>query len=647
MTPDTPDRIGPYRIDRILGRGAMSTVFQAENHATGQMAAVKLLRTEILADSERHATIERFRREADLCRRLDHPNVVRVFDVGEAGGNPYLAMEMLGQQSLADLLRGPRLAPARAVRLVLDLLGALSYVHAHDIVHRDIKPANVVVDEGDRLTLVDFGIAHVGGSDITRIGDMLGSPAYMSPEQLAGNVIDARADLFAVGIVLYALVTRQRPFSGTVANVMQAILHESPVAPSQIDAALPAALDRIVARALAKAPDARYQSAAEFATALRDLLPDLSDAIETQVAPSPPGREGDTDAGLAPARVPAALQQAHAQVTAGRLEERLVSGLERAEAGWEAWDADARRGLAELVEQWPDDLRALSSAIVGTAPFPNMQQRGRGDWMLLVRLAAASLRLLHRMGHTALARSHHRQLSDELSEPFIVHVDTVGMMLARDENPDLMRLSMGLLRLDVLEMALEALSATAELRLARKTRTLVAIQAMRKVNETVAACTRTGDMMARFDMALMMGEVEALISIAGRLTEDSGVAAGRQLTATAQGVITDFIAGAAELSAMTVAELGAMDATGGGRAYGAKLRQLQTLYLFATRLPGEQHRALMVRFAAGMHDQIEGLARSLMSTKGSEDALSAIYDMAAELGWQGLAAEILMHLKAG
>ena len=639
-----PGQVGPYRLGAVLGRGATSIVYQARNeHGRPEDVALKLLQLDSLAENERDWALARFEREADLCRRMDHPNVVRVHDAGRHGIQPFLTMDLLDGIALSEVLRGPRLPPRRGVHITLQLLDALAHAHALGIVHRDVKPANIILGAQDRLTLVDFGIAHGQGSDLTLVGDMLGTPAWMAPEQISGAPVDHRADLFAAGIVLYALLTRQRAFTGTVAGVMQAILHR-PVPPvTQHDPLLPAALDRTLERALAKSPSARFPAAAEFAAALRAVLPSLPETAAPGAAPEPEAAApSGRDHTLRPMLGPR-LARAHADAGRGLLTESEILWLERSAGDWTGANPALRQSLDPLMADWPASIVRLAETIVATAPVPEAQGPPRTDWLLLVRLAAVSLELLGRMGAADLAGAHRAQLAEDLSETFLAHLDRVGQTLARSETPDLDRLSMGLFRLDVLELGLEALGVDHEVRLAQKVRAMVAIQAMRRVNEAVIACTRQRDRIARFDVALIMAELEALISIAGRLTDPAGPPLGRHLSGIAAEVMASFIAGAGDLARLTANELRTPGATSDLRVFAAKLRQLGALHRFARGLPGQQHRAAVRRLADTMHAEVATLARGLMEGAADEPALSAIHDLAEGLGWHGLCAEIIRH----
>jgi hypothetical protein len=236
--------------------------------------ALKCLREELLVPAERDATLARFRQEAALGERLAHPGIVRLFEQGEQDRLPYIAMEHVAGESLDALIRraGPLPLPVLCP-IVIDILGALAHAHACSVVHRDVKPANILMrSAGSDPVLTDFGIARIGRSDLTQAGDLLGSPAFMAPEQIRGGGVDHRADLFAAGVVLYLAATGRLPFDGSIAEVMYQICYGEPAPPSRLDPAL-APLDQIVAKALAKDPRDRYASAAAYMEALESVRP--------------------------------------------------------------------------------------------------------------------------------------------------------------------------------------------------------------------------------------------------------------------------------------------------------------------------------------------------------------------------------------
>ena len=266
--------LGRYRILGELGRGAMGVVYRAVDPMIEREVALKTLHAELPPDAAGEVRV-RFLREARSAGRLSHPNIVTIFDVGEEGGAAYIAMELLEGPSLHQMLRERQRIPFHtAADIIAQVADALHHAHQHSIVHRDVKPANVVVSPAGRAKLTDFGVAYVPASDVTQHGSALGSPRYMAPEQVLGQPIDARADVFSLGVVLYELLTRRTPFEWpgdtTVFALMQRIAGEPHPPLRQIDAAIPAGFDRIMDRALAKRPQDRYQSAAEFAGDVRN-----------------------------------------------------------------------------------------------------------------------------------------------------------------------------------------------------------------------------------------------------------------------------------------------------------------------------------------------------------------------------------------
>jgi serine/threonine-protein kinase len=254
---------GRYRIERKLGAGGMADVYLAEDQELGRRVAIKIL-------NGRHANddqfIERFRREAKNAAALNHPNIVSIYDRGNAEDTYYIAMEFLDGRTLKELIIGRGAAPINvAIEYARQILSALRFAHRHGIVHRDIKPHNVLVDGEGRVKVTDFGIARAGTSQMTETGSIVGTAHYLSPEQAKGGEVDPRSDLYSLGIVLYELLTGKTPFDGeTPVEIAMKHLSTPPKPPSQLRPDIPRELDMVVMRALAKNPDERYQSADEM-----------------------------------------------------------------------------------------------------------------------------------------------------------------------------------------------------------------------------------------------------------------------------------------------------------------------------------------------------------------------------------------------
>ena len=264
-----PATIGKYQIRRELGTGAMGVVYEAFDPVIERRVAIKTIGTQYLADSASGAS-DRFKREAQASGRLQHPGIVAVYEYGEDEKMAYIVMEFLEGLTLRQLLRDkgrPDLIDTYG--LTRQLLMALDYSHKQGVVHRDIKPANLMVSNGRRLKVTDFGIARVQNSSMTQTGSMMGTPTHMAPEQLMGGQVDGRADLWSAGVILYELLTGRSPFSAdSPIAVMHHVLQAEPALPSSLDPAIAPAFDAVVARALAKRPDDRFQHAAEFSAAL-------------------------------------------------------------------------------------------------------------------------------------------------------------------------------------------------------------------------------------------------------------------------------------------------------------------------------------------------------------------------------------------
>lgn len=274
---------GRYRILRKLGAGGMAAVYLAEDDELGRRVAIKILNDRYSTDD---AFVERFRREAKSAAGLSHPNIVSVYDRGEAEGTYYIAMEVIEGRSLKETIKTQgRLRPAQAIAYARQILAALRFAHRNGIIHRDIKPHNILVGAEERLKVTDFGIARAGASQMTEAGSIMGTAQYLSPEQARGAPVTAASDLYSVGIVLYEMLTGNVPFTGdTPVEIALKHLNEQPHPPSAVAPGIPADLDRVVLRALAKHPSDRYQSAEEFDSDLARIEAGLPVARETAEA---------------------------------------------------------------------------------------------------------------------------------------------------------------------------------------------------------------------------------------------------------------------------------------------------------------------------------------------------------------------------
>ena len=269
-------QLGRYRILDELGRGAMGIVYKAEDPILDRPLAIKTIF--IPVDEEDRKEYEaRFNQEARAAGRLAHPGIVTIYDVGREGEMVYMAMEMLEGIDLATRSQQQRFSVAETLEIAAQIADALAFAHDRGVVHRDIKPPNIMILDKDRVKLMDFGIARIRQSDLkTQTGIMLGTPRYMSPEQVSGRPTDHRSDIFSLGTVLYEMLTGSKLYAGgDPSEVMYNVVNLQPVPPSYINRQVPPMLDLVVAKALQKDADARYQDAHQFADDLRACLTEL------------------------------------------------------------------------------------------------------------------------------------------------------------------------------------------------------------------------------------------------------------------------------------------------------------------------------------------------------------------------------------
>src|SRR5947208_4443076 len=293
-----PQTLGRYQLERVLGKGAMGIVYEALDPKLHRKVAIKTILISQLDEETAKDFSMRFVREAHAVARLNHPNIVQVYDFGEEGDIAYLVMEFIrGDELKSSLTTGRQFDRKECVRIMCELLDALDFAHEAGVVHRDIKPANVMLDGQGRTKLTDFGVARVTDADRThaertQAGTMVGTPAYMSPEQIQGQRIDRRTDIFSAGIILYQFLTGQKPFTGEGAwTVAKKIVQDDPPMPSSINVALSPEFDRVVAKALAKNPDQRFATAREFSQALKRAAegkPAIPEVEATLVVPREP-----------------------------------------------------------------------------------------------------------------------------------------------------------------------------------------------------------------------------------------------------------------------------------------------------------------------------------------------------------------------
>ncbi len=265
---NTSSQIGKYQIQGVLGQGGMGTVYRGFDPAIQRPVAIKTIVKSALDPADLQYAITRFRHEAQAVGRLTHPRIAAIYDYGEDTDLSYIVMELVNGQSLFHHIQSEARFELKEVgEIIRQLLDGLGYAHELGVVHRDIKPSNILINNDGRLKLTDFGIARIDTSTLTQVGEIMGSPSYMSPEQFLGTDIDARSDIYSVGVIAYEMLAGRRPFIGNNAEVMRQALNERPVNPSEHNPKISVQLDWAVQKALAKKQGDRFQSAREFSEA--------------------------------------------------------------------------------------------------------------------------------------------------------------------------------------------------------------------------------------------------------------------------------------------------------------------------------------------------------------------------------------------
>lgn len=283
---EMPKKLGRYEIVRELGKGAMGVVYEGRDPNIGRRVAIKTARADVMQDSPvADEMMTRFLREAQAAGVLNHPNIITIFDADVEEGIAYIAMEFVEGGDLRQLMntRLDHDVP-RAVEIAATICEALASAHDQGIVHRDIKPANVMISPRGTLKIADFGIAHVSDSTLTQDGAMIGTPHYMSPEQFMGQKPDGRSDLFSVGVILYEMLTGEKPFSGeALSTVMHHVIKTTPVPPDELNFNVSPVLGQVVMKTIAKRPAGRYADGRAMAAALRESLKDHPDPAVLQL----------------------------------------------------------------------------------------------------------------------------------------------------------------------------------------------------------------------------------------------------------------------------------------------------------------------------------------------------------------------------
>lgn len=447
------NKLGKYEIRRELGRGAMGIVYEGYDPFIERTVAIKTMQKSMLDKSEAAEILGRFRREAQAAGRLTHSNIVSVYEYGEDGETVYIAMEyVVGTELKEHFDRVARFKVDDSVNIMIQLLDALEYSHSRGVIHRDIKPSNILITERGQVKIADFGIARIESSELTQVGTVLGTPSYMSPEQFMGLAADRRSDIYSAGVILFQFLTGERPFTGSnMTMIMHKVLNQPPVLAGKLDRDLPEALHKVVEKAMAKRPEDRFQTAAEFITQLKiaaesqHAAPQKLSAEATKVsglAQNPqkgglgPGAVIDFNMADFDARLQESQREADRRSAFANIEKQPDDGLR-----------EVNLGFHQFISSQQDAAKAAAATPAAASPvppdIPQAAPPGSAESGLLARLAQeAQERQGSRQSGLQQGQAKATAVDDALNRiirffnPFIKHANEVEPAINRSYRYD-------------------------------------------------------------------------------------------------------------------------------------------------------------------------------------------------------------------